>query len=141
MEKDGPIIGVVVLPPLPIIDQMKLAGETIPNRHLRAIIDTGAESSSVSMKTLEELNLISRNFRPRISTGGKSDQPVYDTTIQIKFPNHSDPVSFHVEVAGLDLDQYGIYALLGRDILRLCELNYNGKLGIYSLQFIGDQSQ
>lgn len=139
LEKEGPTIGILVLPPLPIVEQMKVAGEIPSARHLRAIIDTGAESSCISIKTLEELNLVPRNFRPRISTQGKEDQPIYDAIVQIQFSETLIPVDFYVEIAGLGLDQFGIYALLGRDILRHCELNYNGKLGTYSLRFIGDQ--
>lgn len=127
------------MPPTAVLEQMKLAGETPPGRHVRAIIDTGAESSSISIQTLTELNLVPHNLRPRISTDGKIDHPVYDVIIQILFPENPDPINFHLEVAGLNLDQYGIYALLGRDILRLCKLTYNGVNGDYNLKFAGLQ--
>ncbi|MBK6525852.1 MAG: hypothetical protein IPO32_01940 [Crocinitomicaceae bacterium] len=139
LEKEGPHIGIYVLPPVAILDQIKLAGETPQGRHLRAIIDTGAESSSISIQTLTELNLVPHNLRPRISTDGKIDHPVYDVIIQILFPENPDPINFHLEVAGLNLDKYGIYALLGRDVLRLCKLSYDGVKGDYKLQFAGEQ--
>jgi hypothetical protein len=61
------------MPPLAIIDQFQVAGEKTPSRHIAAIIDTGAESTSISESLLKELGLFPRNFRPRISTEGKSD--------------------------------------------------------------------
>ncbi|MBN4077634.1 hypothetical protein JYT25_00635 [bacterium AH-315-C20] len=140
LEKEGPFVGILVLPPIPIQEQMKAEGKMPEGRHLRAIIDTGAESSSVSIKTLNELNLLSRNFRERISTDGKIQQPVYDVVIQIQFGADAPPVNFQLEVAGLNLDQFGIYALIGRDILRLCKLNYNGAEGKHKLEFLGDMT-
>lgn len=114
---------------------IKLGVEKPSGQHLRAIIDT-AESSSISMNSLTELNLIPLNFRSRISTDGIEDHPVFDTVIQIKFRNLEEPVNFQLEVAGLTLDEFGIYVLLGRDILRHCELHYNGKTGKFTLNFV-----
>ena len=100
-------------------------------------MDTGAESSSISIKTLEELNLLPHNLRPRISAHGKNQQPVFDVVVQIQFTHPKKDVNFQLEVAGLDLDEFGIYALIGRDILKHCKLIYNGKDGNYELEFLG----
>jgi len=70
LQKEGPYIGVFILPSQPILTEIKNAGEVPDGRHIRAIIDTGAESSSISLHTLEELNLVPHNLRPRISTEG-----------------------------------------------------------------------
>lgn len=133
LEKNGPQKGVLVMPPLAIINQFQVAGEEIPSRHIAAIIDTGAEATSISESLLKELGLVPRNFRPRISTEGKSDQPIYDCTVQIDFPEQ-EAVSFRVEVGALNLDEFGIYALIGRDILRDCELHYYGATGQFELR-------
>lgn len=137
LEKDGPVIGILVLPPDHIQDQIKNSGQRITGIHIRAIIDTGAESSSISIKTLEELNLVPHNMRPRISAHGKNQQPVFDVVVQIQFNQPKKDVNFKLEAAGLDLDEFGIYALIGRDILKHCKLIYNGKVGNYELEFLG----
>lgn len=137
LQKEGPFIGILVLPSKPILNEIKNSGEVPEGRHIRAIIDTGAESSSISLKTLDELNIVPHNLRPRISTEGESFHPVFDVTIQIKFENVDKAVDFFLEVAGIDLDGYNTYALIGRDILRYCELYFNGMNGTYSLKFIG----
>jgi len=64
---------------------------------------------------------------------------VFDVTIQIKFENKDKAVDFFLEVAGIDLDGYNTYALIGRDILRYCELSYNGMQGTFLLKFIGEE--
>lgn len=139
LQKEGPFIGIFVLPSQPILNEIKNAGKVPEGRHIRAIIDTGAESSSISLRTLEELNLIPHNLRPRVSTEGESYHPVFDVTIQIKFENMPKAVDFFLEVAGIDLDGFNTYALIGRDILRYCELSYNGMNGTFSLKFIGEK--
>lgn len=140
LEQDGPVKGILVRPPLAIIEQIRLSGEDMPGRHISAVIDTGAQATSISESLLNELGLVPRNYRPRISTEGKSDQPIYDCTVQIDFPNITEPINFHIEVGGLNLDEYGIYALIGRDILRHCELHYKGVLGKFDFSFSDDPS-
>lgn len=138
LQKEGPFMGILVLPSKPILNKIQVAGETAEGRHIRAIIDTGAESSSISLSTLEELQLVPHNLRPRISTEGESFHPVFDVSIQVKFENREEAVNFSLEVAGIDLDGYNTYALIGRDILRYCDFSYNGMEGTFLLKFIGE---
>ena len=110
-------------------------------RHLRAIIDTGAETSAVSENTLRELGLVSRNKRQRISSSGESYYPIYHCAFELHFQGLEQAVKFQVEVGALELDRYGTYALIGRDVLRHCDLHYYGPQGRVALHFTGVATQ
>ncbi len=137
LEREGPIISVVIKPPFSLTEQIKASGQPIPTTRLRAIIDTGAQSSSVSHTELQSIGLFPRNIKTLIGTAGQKECAFYDIGLEIAFGKTAGEVSFELEVAGLDLDLFGVYVLIGRDILRHCKLIYNGASGEYELEFIG----
>ncbi|GEM_PF-897985 len=140
LEKEGAWVPVVLLPPQPVIDQLKREGKDVPSRRIRALIDTGAESTSISQKELDAIGLISRNVRNMIaSSGEKRVSPAFDITLELEYGGKDDFVVFPFEVAALDLDEIGVYALIGRDVLRHFKLTYNGPEGAYKLEFIGSR--
>jgi len=131
---------VVIFPPRPVVARLKNEGRQIPKASFRALIDTGAESSSISQNEINSKGLVSRDLRELVGTSGEPElRPVYDVCLEIAFANRKQPVQFNFEVATIDLDRIGVYALIGRDILRHCEFSYHGVSGEFVLNFHGTE--
>lgn len=78
----GPTIEVVIVPPQPVIDDLKLKGQTnIPGQKALALIDTGASCTCIDKTIALALGLVSHDIRKVQTAGGEDMQCLYDAGI------------------------------------------------------------
>ena len=120
---------------------LTLAGQAVPNAiAVQGLVDTGASCSCVDPSVLSQLSLSPTGSAP-VSTPTTGSQPAmadqYDVSIWIPGSTGQLPL-IHPTVPILCaelLDAQGFHALIGRDILQGCLLNYDGKTGIFTLAY------
>ncbi|MCI0703328.1 MAG: hypothetical protein L0241_19795 [Planctomycetia bacterium] len=112
-----------------------------------AILDTGAERTCVDPAVIARLNLPNRTSgfaaAPGVSTGpaifgGASFSLTYEAGLVILHPVTKPPsnlIVHELEVDELPLAQFGIEAVIGRDVLASCVLVYNGPAGSVTLAY------
>ncbi len=126
----GPTIEVIIVPPQPILEQLRREGKTIPSKKVLALIDTGASGSCINDKIASELGLISRDVATVNTPSGSCQQSVYDLGFSmIGLSNSILPI----RALGANLEAQPYHALIGRDILSVCTLIYNGWDNSYQL--------
>jgi len=130
LKSIGPIIEVVVYPPLPLFQHFRKEGKTPPSRKVIALIDTGASVSCIDESVAVDLGLVARDVIPVLTPSGVSMQKQYD--LGIGLPNLTQNI-IPVLSPGADLTNQPYRALLGRDILSYCTLIYNGWEDSYQL--------
>lgn len=118
------------------------AKQTVPSPvKIRALVDTGASGTCIDPSVMAQLGLTPTNviqmFTP--STGA-TPVPTNQFDVGLIIPGSSAkhaPLAFPtipVVESNLFAGQ-GFHALIGRDILRHCILNYNGDFGYFSLGY------
>jgi predicted aspartyl protease len=130
LQNVGPIIEVVVFPPQPIFNKLRQEGKTPPSRKLIALIDTGASGSCIDDPIASELGLIARDVVSIQTPSGESQQSVYD--LGFAMPGLQTSI-IPIMAIGANLTNQPYDALIGRDILKLCTLIYNGWDNSYQL--------
>ena len=108
---------------------------------IRALVDTGASCTCVDPSVLSALGLTPTGSAMMVtpstgSTPHQTDQ--YDVALVIGASSASQPplvVPTLAVVASELLSRQGFHALIGRDVLRRCILNYNGSSGFFTLAY------
>lgn len=126
----GPIIEIMVVPPRPVAIKLQEEGHEIPSKTIIALIDTGASGSCVNESVAKELGLIARDIVSISTPSGITQQPIYD--LGISLPKLTDRI-INVAAPGSNLENQPYQALIGRDILSICTLIYNGWDNSYQL--------
>lgn len=142
---DAPIIEAVFHISIPRRDAMDVANIPRPVLGL-ALLDTGADCTCVDPSITAALGLEPRGREEVLtpSTGKKHHTATqYDLSVIIPPEEHEDrrrrgaPLFLVLEVLPVihsELFEFqGIHALIGRDVLQRCILNYNGTAGHFSL--------
>lgn len=131
----GPALQVEIAIPTELAALLQQASLSIPPPHIGvALIDTGASITSVDEAVLRGLGL-SPTSVVTVATPSAAQvrQPVYACVLS--FPGTPlGAIPFH-EVVGSQLSGLGFSALIGRDILRFCQLVYNGPEGFWTIAF------
>jgi len=117
------------------------AKQQIPNPiQVRALVDTGASGTCVDPSILKTLSLTPTgsatvNTPSTGSTPHTADQ--YDVSIIVPGagPTHAPLNVPNLPVICADLLPQGFHALIGRDILSLCLLSYNGTTSLFTLAY------
>lgn len=116
--------------------------DDIPNSKAGAVlIDSGASITCIDSKIAKMIGLPIIGYGNIISPAGNSEQhPIYPARIDVfgystkSKSKKEQRITFHVsQIMGAKLEDHGIIALLGRDVLQHCILIYNGLMGSFSL--------
>jgi hypothetical protein len=113
------------------------------------VIDTGADSTCISVAAADQLGLKPTRIQAGFGLGGQTKSNVYFARLElsIKAPSGAETIlAWEQEVIGVpNLDnrkitieggrQVDVVGLFGRDILRHCVMMYDGQAGIVRVQF------
>jgi hypothetical protein len=107
---------------------------------VRALVDTGAESTCADPSVLAPLNLPldTVTFANVPAAGGLVTLPQYDAGITVVHPSGKARFNLVVgdlKVVELSLGWLGYDALLGRDVLNRCALVYHGPRQRFKLAY------
>ena len=121
---------------------LEAAKQPIPGAiKIRALIDTGASCTCVDPKVLADLQLTPTGSTQMITPSTSNTPHVtdqYDVALFVPGPSasHSPLALTTLPVIASHLyDMQGFHALIGRDVLRRCVLNYNGSFGLFTLAY------
>lgn len=128
----GPVIEVVIVPPQPVTEQLRKEGKGVPSIKATALIDTGASSTCINQNIADALNLIAFDTQKILTAGGPSEQLLYDVGVVLPI---SQPNIISVQAPCADLSGQPFHVLLGRDVLSMCTMFYNGPDNSFSLHF------
>jgi hypothetical protein len=117
-------------------------GQAVPQPiQIRALVDTGASGTCVDPTVLQTLGLTPTGS-VQVNTPSTGPNPhsadQYDVSIAIPgaLPTHSPLIIENIPVVCADLlTAQGFHALVGRDILSLCLLCYDGLQGSFTLAY------
>lgn len=117
------------------------ANQPVPQfQQIRALVDTGASCTCLDPSVLQALSLSPTGQVP-VNTPTTGTQPhtanQYDVRLIIPgmIATHPLFVAPTVTVVEAQLLPQGFHGLIGRDILALCVLVYNGPLGQFTLAY------
>ena len=136
----GPLIDAFITVSAARQSALEAASRSIPDpQKIRALLDTGASHSCLDPVVVTALGIpVTGNCQINTPSSGAAPHTVdlYDVGIYIPATNPPPLVFPTVAVAGCQLFQaQGFHALIGRDILDLCMLFYNGPLKVLTLSF------
>lgn len=131
---EGPWLDVIVEIPPVLAQVLSAANQPIPAPQTgRALIDTGASISAIDAEIVRKLGVPPVGVVSVMTPSGRADQEMFPA--RILFPGTPlDSIDF-TRMAGAQLSQQGLIALLGRDILHQCVFVYNGPGGHVSLSY------
>ena len=118
------------------------AGQPVPDLvRIRALVDTGADGTCLDPSVLSALALTpTGSVMVCTPSTGASPQPKDQYDVGIAIPggsqDHAPLIVANIAVLSAELkDLQGIDGLIGRDILALCLLSYNGPAGMFTLAY------
>ncbi len=140
IEQYGPLLNVLLTvsaPRMVALDEMK---KPIPQGFVAyGLVDTGASCTSIDPVVIEALELQPIN-KVSMVTPSTGPDPIlvnqYDIGVTIYSSEDQEPMRIPaLPVCESTLRNQGFQSLIGRDILSLCLLFYNGATQQYSLSF------
>ena len=108
-------------------------------QNIRALVDTGASHTCIDPMVFTALGLQPTGKTPMLtpSTGSTPiEADTYDVAVIIPNGNQPGRIIPNIAVSASELfAAQGFHALVGRDILQRCVLNYNGAAAIFTLAY------
>jgi hypothetical protein len=128
LQQFGPTAGVVVSASADVAALLTSEGQGLPNPEIGlALVDTGAAFTAVDEDAARRMGLSPVAVIPIVSATHTVQAPVYAISLAVP----AAP-AFHLDlwfVVGVNLAPQGLLMLIGRDLLRVCQLTYNGVAG------------
>jgi hypothetical protein len=96
-----------------------------------AMIDSGASISCITIQAAQQLNLPQVSSTMLGGVGGSGEAPIYATSLNlVDYGVTVDPV----QIAGVSNPLPGVDMLIGRDILRQLDFDYQGSQGAFTIK-------
>ncbi len=131
LRENGPIYQVVITPSFPTIDAMHLEKKDVPHIKVKALIDTGAQSTAISKKVSDFLKLTTRGTVRVYTSHSSKVVNKYEIALELD----SNVYMNDLRVFGADLNEHRIDCLIGRDILQFGLFTYDGPGKKFKLEF------
>jgi len=110
-----------------------------PPISIQALVDTGASGTCVDSKILTALGLTpTGKAQVTTMTTGKSVHHAdeYDASVVISAATGQSPLRVHgIPIMSVDFTAQPIGAVIGRDVLGLCVLIYDGARGTFTVAY------
>jgi hypothetical protein len=132
LRQQGPLIQVTFTVPPAIGFELQKANKLIPSIPVVGLIDTGASCTCINKKIVDALGLLPFDVQTVFTANGPTEQLLYDIGIGLPI---SAPMFIPLQSPCADLDGQPFDALIGRDVLSMCTLFYNGSDNSFSLHF------
>ena len=131
IKDEGAIVEIVIVPSEPVAAKLRQEQKTVPSFKAIALIDTGSSISSITQPIVDALGLNVHDIQGIGTPKGKKEgQFLYDVAFILPI---SMRMALAVQVVCADLEDQPYQALIGRDILSMCTLFYNGADGSFTL--------
>lgn len=128
---DGPLIEVSIGVTGSVAEQWRNSGIGVPEPISgRALIDTGASITCVDEEVANTLGVPVREVVTMVSATEEIEKNVYPIQMDVA---GSELTIDAPQAAGANLQEQGLVALVGRDVLSHTTLHYNGPAGEYTL--------
>ncbi len=131
LKENGPIYPVIITPSFAAIELSKLEKKDVPYIKVRALFDTGAQTTAISEKVFGQLKLKPRGT-VKVHTS-QSDKIVNEYYIALEFD--SNMYLNNLRVFAADLKRFSIDCLIGRDVLQFGVFIYDGPNKTLRLSF------
>lgn len=131
LHQNGPIYPVVIKPSSITVEALHLEKKDIPFIKIRALIDTGAQTTAISQKIVDDLKLIPRGTAKIYTSQSSKMVNEYDVALEFDTDAYIDTL----RVVGADLQDHSIDCLIGRDVLQYGIFTYNGPKQEFKLSF------
>jgi predicted aspartyl protease len=122
LEVKGPFLQVTITQPRLIQEELRRQGEKVPSLTVNALIDTGADTSVISSRIANDLDLMHTGYKNVLSVQDEQEQPVYYGFIIFPWGNGKE-----IPIVCCPLKE--VDCLIGRDILKHWHFTYNGADG------------
>ncbi len=129
----------VLSPAVPIAEQLKASGGTVPHLKIRLLVDTGAEKTVVERAIAQQLGIPPLRFTEVVGVSQQPDRcPVYRALLELPVRRAEGvataTLAVDVVATGAFSDRYPYHGFLGRDFLRTVLLQYDGSNGTFELR-------
>ena len=131
LRENGPIYPVIITPSFPTVEAMRLKKKDVPHIKVKAIIDTGAQSTAVSKKVADFLKLTPRGTIRIYTSQASKVVNKYDIALEFNASMYLNTLT----VFGVDLHDHSIDCLIGRDVLQFGIFTYDGPNKSFKLSF------
>ena len=131
LRENGPTYPVIITPSFPTIEAMRREKKAVPHIKVKAIIDTGAQSTAISKKVAHFLKLTPRGTVTVYTSQSSKVVNKYDISLEFN-PKMSLNTLW---VFGVDLHDHSIDCLIGRDVLDRGVFTYDGPNKSFKLEF------
>ncbi len=122
LRENGPTYPVVIKLSFLTIEILHLEKKDVPWIQVNALIDTGAQTTAISQKIVDQLNLVPRGTA-KVYTS-QSNKIVNEYDVCLEFDSHMYVNT--LRVLGADLQDHSIDCLVGRDVLQHGIFMYDG---------------
>lgn len=130
IDPDGPFITAIVGVSRPRQNAIEAEGGIVPSQQaVRLLIDTGASGTCIDKATLDALEVQSTGVVQMYSASSAPEwRAVYDISLWIPISPNLPPhmISRGISVMECSMAHHGFEGVLGRDVLAVCVLTYNG---------------
>ena len=121
---------------------IRAAGQQVPQaQQISALVDTGASGTCIEPSVLRALGVSPTGMVP-INTPSTGNTPhtayQYDVSILVPGASNAHPPLIVENLPVIEaqlIHAQGFHALIGRDVLSQCLLNYDGQAGFFTLAY------
>ncbi len=136
ISPQGPIVDFLVGVSRPQADLLKSVGKPVPPPiAVRGLIDTGASITAIVPAVLSPLSLTPTGRVPVLTPSGEHDCDQYDVSLTFPLAGYTYTLSATPIIETPKLAAQGLQALIGRSVLDLAVLIYDGSGGSFTLGF------
>ena len=132
LAQNGIIVNVAIGVDVHTAEYFRMRDEPLPEQiSCQALVDTGASSLFIDRSIAEKLRLARRGITTALTAAGPRPCNVY--AVSLSFPGSTLRNYGLIKAADCDLSHQEYKCLIGRDVMSLWHIHYNGQTGTISI--------